>query len=195
MKFLPDRAGRSAGAVLVLALALAGTARGQSPAPAPSATSSGAAGAERLTINDPPVRRIADRLLCQCGGCTGTVHTCPHGINCSVRMYMLNTIRNGLAAGKTEEQVVAGMLREYGPRILAEPPREGFAWLGWLMPYVALLLGVGAVAVVLWRWKASAAEEGEELTGEGSGTASPPAEGAALVERYRSEIDRELAKE
>jgi cytochrome c-type biogenesis protein CcmH len=154
---------------------------------------------QELNMNHPAVRRVADRLLCQCGGCTGTVHTCPHGINCSMRSYMLRTIQNGLAEGKTEDQVVASMLQEYGPRILAEPPREGFAWLGWIMPYVALLLGVGGVAIVLWRWKAGSEgdQEEPEKTPEAAAQTSEPLkiETAVLVEKYRSEIDRELARD
>ena len=147
-------------------------------------------------VNEESFRHITNRLMCQCGGCSYLVLSCNH-INCSSATYISKTVRKALAEGQTEEMILASLADQYGPRVLAEPPREGFTWLGWIMPYVALLLGGGAVAFVLWRWIGSSEEgEVEEANSDAPGSQPPaPEEAAVLVEKYRAEIDRELAKD
>ncbi|MBI3933739.1 MAG: cytochrome c-type biogenesis protein CcmH [Acidobacteria bacterium] len=178
MKFLPKRAVAAAMVLFLSLLAQGGTVRAQS------------AGGE---VNEETFRHITNRLMCQCGGCSYLVLSCNH-INCSSATYISKTVRNALAEGQTEEMILASLADQYGPRVLAEPPREGFTWLGWIMPYVALLLGGGVVALVLWRWKGSVVEEeGEGLEPGDPGIPPPPPEqAAALVAKYRAEIDREL---
>jgi cytochrome c-type biogenesis protein CcmH/NrfF len=85
---------------------------------------------------------------------------------------------------------------QYGAKILPEPPRQGFAWMAWLMPFAALLLGGGAVSYVLWRWKRGAsAEDSVESDAEGAHAAPAEPVPAATVEKYRAQIDRELENE
>ncbi|RIK35505.1 MAG: hypothetical protein DCC55_30150 [Chloroflexi bacterium] len=48
-----------------------------------------------------------------------------------------------LAAGEDAESIKSYFLAQYGPQILGEPPREGFNWLAWILPFVAL--GGGAI--------------------------------------------------
>jgi len=147
-------------------------------------------------VNEETFRHITNRLMCQCGGCSYLVLSCNH-INCSSATYISKTVRKALAEGQTEEMILASLADQYGPRVLAEPPREGFTWLGWIMPYVALLLGGGAVVLVLWRWKGSSNEEeiGEADSSEPNPEPLAPEQAADLVEKYRAEIDRELAKD
>ena len=147
-------------------------------------------------VDEAAFRSITSRLMCQCGGCSYLVLGCNH-INCSSATYISKTVREALAQGRTEEMILASLADQYGPRVLAEPPREGFTWLGWIMPYVALLLGGGAVAFVLWRWKAGSEEsEVEQAEADEPVAAAPPQQQASvLVEKYRDEIDRELARD
>ena len=147
-------------------------------------------------VNEETFRHITNRLMCQCGGCSYLVLSCNH-INCSSATYISKTVRKALGEGQTEEMILASLSDQYGPRVLAEPPREGFTWLGWIMPYVALLLGGGAVAFVLWRWIGSSEEgEVEEANSDAPGSQPPaPEQAAVLVEKYRAEIDSELAKD
>ena len=141
-------------------------------------------------------RRISNRVMCQCGGCTYTAGSCNH-LDCASATYIQKTIRNSLAAGKSEQTILASFVQEYGPRILPEPPREGFTWLGWIMPFVALLLGGGAVSYVLWRWKMEPVPEDPSPSDGGTAGLVLPAAAAGndLVEKYRAQIDRELEKD
>ncbi len=54
---------------------------------------------------------------------------------------MRTLIREKLAAGETEEQIVAYFVSKYGDWILLEPPRRGVLWLVWLAPAGASLVG------------------------------------------------------
>jgi len=55
------------------------------------------------------------------------------------QMRML--IREKLAAGETDEQIVDYFVSKYGQWILLEPPRRGLLWVVWLAPTAALLAG------------------------------------------------------
>ncbi len=50
-------------------------------------------------------------------------------------------VRRQLALGYTKDQVIASFERSYGEFIRLEPKAEGFNWLVWLMPVLALLVG------------------------------------------------------
>ena len=132
-------------------------------------------------------RRISNKLLCQCGSCSYLVLSCNH-LDCSSATYIRRTIKEGLAQGKSEEVILAGFVDQYGPKVLPEPPRVGFGFMAWVMPFVALTLGVFAVMFALTRMRrkpslAGAYPEEPEIE------ATPE-----LVDKYRDQIERETNK-
>lgn len=136
-------------------------------------------------------RRVSNRLLCQCG-CNYMVLSCNH-VDCPSATYIRRTVQTSLAAGKDEDAIVAGFVEQYGAKILPEPPRQGFSWMAWIMPFAVLLLGGGAVSFVLWRWKRGPSEEAfVENLAEPDAESTPPGVHPALVEKYRARIDQEL---
>ena len=139
-------------------------------------------------------RRVSNRILCQCG-CNYMVLSCNH-LDCPSATYIRRTIQTSLAAGKNDDAIVAGFVEQYGAKILPEPPRKGFSWMAWIMPFAVLLFGGGAVSFVLWRWKKgpSAEELGENPAPQEAKTI-PPEVSPALVEKYRARIDQELENE
>jgi cytochrome c-type biogenesis protein CcmH len=57
-----------------------------------------------------------------------------------------------VAACVPEQQIEDELVAQFGPAVLAAPPRKGFHWLAWLLPIVGLV-GAGAViSVLVWRW-------------------------------------------
>lgn len=50
-------------------------------------------------------------------------------------------VRRQVALGYTKEQVIASFERSYGEFIRLEPKAEGFNWLVWLAPMIALVAG------------------------------------------------------
>lgn len=65
---------------------------------------------------------------------------------------MRTFVREKLAEGWTEAQIKQYYVERYGPRILMTPPKRGFYLLGWIGPFVVLVVGGGFVAYVLKRW-------------------------------------------
>ena len=65
---------------------------------------------------------------------------------------MRGVIKERLATGERPEQVVRYFVDKYGEWILLSPPRQGFSLLVWIFPIVAVVVGLGIVALVLRRW-------------------------------------------
>ncbi|MSO20079.1 MAG: hypothetical protein EXQ56_06370 [Acidobacteria bacterium] len=143
-------------------------------------------------------RRISNKLLCQCGSCSYIVLSCNH-LDCSSATYIRRTIKEGMAQGKSEEVILAGFVEQYGPKVLPEPPRVGFAFLAWLMPFLVLGLGAMAVGFALMRLKRKPAVAGnmDEMAAGSMGEIAatpelPPELPPELMEKYRSQIEREM---
>lgn len=64
---------------------------------------------------------------------------------------MRTLIREKLAAGETEDQIIRYFVSRYGEWILLEPPRQGVLWFVWLAPAAALLGGATVVIAYLRR--------------------------------------------
>src|SRR5512143_3762526 len=64
-------------------------------------------------------------------------------------------IRDQLANGWTEQQIIDYFVAQYGERVLAEPQRKGFTSLVWMLPVIAIIFGVMVVWLVLRSWKSS----------------------------------------
>ena len=93
-------------------------------------------------ISDDEVNEIASQMFCPV--CENVpLDVCPTQACHQWR----ETIRMMLAEGATEEEIKAHFVEQYGDRVLAEPPREGFNWLVYVVPPVALAIG----AFILFR--------------------------------------------
>jgi cytochrome c-type biogenesis protein CcmH len=64
---------------------------------------------------------------------------------------MRDLIRERLGNGDSPDQVRAYFVSRYGEWILLAPKREGFNWVAWLLPFAAILGGVGVIGVVVQR--------------------------------------------
>lgn len=67
-------------------------------------------------------------------------------------------IRDQLAAGWNEQQIIDYFVAQYGERVLAEPQRSGFTSLVWVLPVVAVVLGLVVAWQVLKSWRARRAQ-------------------------------------
>ncbi len=100
------------------------------------------ASAQSSAPTDDEVNAIARQLYCPV--CESTpLDVCPTDA-CKEWREQIRTL---LAEGKTEEEIFEYFEQQYGARVLAEPPREGFFWLMYLIPPVIILAGV----VILFR--------------------------------------------
>jgi cytochrome c-type biogenesis protein CcmH/NrfF len=57
-----------------------------------------------------------------------------------------------IAQCKTESEIKADLVANFGAGILAAPPRKGFDLLAWWLPLGGVILGALLVALGVWRW-------------------------------------------
>ena len=91
-------------------------------------------------------------------------------------------IRVRIAAGDSAAQIKAKLVDQFGPAVLAEPPKRGFDLLAWLLPLAAL----GAR-----RSSSSARSRGRGAAGATAASTPPDAELDPDLERR---VDEELAR-
>jgi cytochrome c-type biogenesis protein CcmH len=84
-----------------------------------------------------------------------------------------------IRAGDSKQEIKDKLVEQYGPRILAAPPREGFDLLAWVLPLAGALGGALVLGLAAWRWS-----RGRE----------PPASGPPLDPELERRLDRELAR-
>ncbi len=98
-----------------------------------------------------------------------------------VALRMKRYIRERLAAGASEAQIKAELVDQFGPGVLAEPPKSGFDLLAWLVPFAVLVAGAIGVGLVVWAWSRRREE----------GDTGPP---AALDPELERRVDAELRR-
>jgi cytochrome c-type biogenesis protein CcmH len=87
------------------------------------------------TITIDQVNAVAREMWCPL--CSGVrLDTC----DLKACEQMRQEIAIKLAAGENTESIKKYFLAQYGPQILGEPPRQGFNWIAWILPFAALLV-------------------------------------------------------
>ncbi|HEU5349496.1 MAG TPA: cytochrome c-type biogenesis protein [Ktedonobacterales bacterium] len=102
---------------------------------------------------------------------------------------MRSVIRQQLAEGRSEQQVLDYFSQVYGSDILESPPRQGFTSLIWLMPVLMLVAGVAAVIAFAREWQQQARIAGAVSVEDGADdVALSPDERQALTDLLRREV-------
>jgi cytochrome c-type biogenesis protein CcmH len=150
------------GLCIVALTAFAGAARAQSPV-------------EGVTANE--VNEVAREIWCPL--CSGVrLDSC----ELTACAQMKEEIALMLAEGQDTESIKAYFLEQYGPEVLGEPPREGFNWLAWILPFAALVVG----GVFLWtRLSHMIRPAGQSSESVGDAHAGAP-------DTYEQKLDEEL---
>jgi cytochrome c-type biogenesis protein CcmH len=65
-----------------------------------------------------------------------------------------NQVREKLAAGMSDKDVVAYMVERYGDFVLYRPPVKSTTWLLWFGPFLLLIGGIGVLALKVSRRRA-----------------------------------------
>jgi cytochrome c-type biogenesis protein CcmH len=124
----------------------------------------------------PSAAELESELVCPV--CESTLDTS----NAPVAIRMKAFIRERIAAGDTKSEIKAALVDQFGPAVLAVPPKRGFELVAWLLPLAGLALGAVVVGALAWRW--SHARGGDE----------PPAAGEPLDPVLERRLDDELAR-
>ena len=129
----------------------------------------------------PAVKRVGVKLACLCTACKNTVADCPM-LQCEYSHPARQKIAAQLAQGKSDEEIVKSFIDQQGLQSLAVPPNQGFNSLVWIMPWVAVTLGLLAVWLFIRRHSSKKT------------IASMPQIDPAIVDRYRENIEKDLEK-
>jgi cytochrome c-type biogenesis protein CcmH/NrfF len=102
---------------------------------------------------DPASRfnEIGHQLMCICG-CHQILLECNH-VGCPDSDGMRNELMAAVSRGDSDSLVQQAFVQKYGPTVLAAPTTTGFNRTAWIVPFVALLLGLLAVVTVVRAWK------------------------------------------
>lgn len=154
----------------LLAVCLVVTANAQESTPAASISD--------RAVSDDAVNAVAKQLYCPV--CENIpLDVCP--TQACIQWRAL--IREKLAAGWNEAQIKDYFVAQYGDRVLATPPARGLNWLVYLIPPVAIVLGVYILyrAMRAWQKPVQASQEIEN---------SPAPAGDEYVARLEEELRR-----
>lgn len=127
------------------------------------------------SVLDRKSKEVASVLRCPV--CQGlSVEDSPSGMAQKMRAQ----VRELVAAGYGEEQVVSYFERSYGEFVRLEPTRQGVNWFVWLAPVAGLVVGAGVIFAMLRRGDRGPA---------GASTSDDP-ELAPYLERVREQARR-----
>jgi cytochrome c-type biogenesis protein CcmH len=99
-------------------------------------------------------------------------------------------IRQQIAEGRTDQQIKASLVDEYGSAIVLVPPAAGWSLLIWVLPAGGGVLAVGLLVVVLARRRRLASQDPDQAAAELE--AEVGADAGQLIERRRF-LERSLA--
>jgi len=141
-------------------------------APQPSGPPAGAIDAPRSRpLSGPELDARTNDIggLLRCPVCQGlSVADSPS----SMARNMKAEVRQKLAAGYDQEQILAYFERSYGEFVRLDPPMRGVNWLVWFGPLAVLVAGGGVVAWAVKRSSRNA--DGAAGTGPGSAASELP---------------------
>jgi len=93
---------------------------------------------------------LEHQIKCQCG-CVLDVFTCrTTDFSCAVSPAMHRDVMRLVSGGYDAAEILGAFQSVYGERVLMAPLKQGFNWVGYLMPFAAIV-GAGAVTAGLIR--------------------------------------------
>ena len=125
----------------------------------------------------PTAAELESELVCPV--CETTLDTS----NAPVALRIKAFIRERIAAGDSKSEIKAKLVADFGPAVLAVPPRKGFDWIAWLLPLAGIAVAAVAVSGVAWRWRQARPDD------ERPGVEGEPID-PALERRLDDELDR-----
>ena len=96
-------------------------------------------------------KQIGGKFMCMCG-CNQVLTQCNH-VGCTTSASMLKELDQSVARGDSEQAITQSFVQEFGTTVYAEPPKSGLSLVAWVMPSVYLLVGLGIVILVIFRWR------------------------------------------
>ncbi len=134
------------------------------------------------TLLQAQVNEIKKSLICTCD-CGMTVAACEGAMECTAAAKITAKVENMVAAGQTNDQVLASFVSLYGEKILAAPSKKGFNLTAWILPFILIAL----TGIFLYRKLSMWANSTRRLSETNNGHALKP-----VLQKYEKMLDKEL---
>jgi cytochrome c-type biogenesis protein CcmH/NrfF len=107
--------------------------------------------------------KLGHRMMCACG-CGQILLECNH-VGCQYSDKMRNELLAALTRGggsgssgsgtaaESDDLILQGFVQNYGPTVIAAPTVTGFNRVAWVMPFLALGMGMAFVVLVVRSWR------------------------------------------
>lgn len=129
------------------------------------------------------VEDVTSELVCPCASGL-TVATCQKTLECPLAAKMESLTDELLTEGLTKDEVLSYFVDVYGESILIVPKKEGFALSAWLVPFLAVGLGIATISWLSWRW----ARGRRDVSAEAAVADQPD------LTTYREQVERDLGR-
>src|SRR6476619_6012509 len=106
-----------------------------------------------LGVSDEGARfnSLGHKLMCVCG-CSQILLECNH-VGCTYSDRMRGELMAGLDRGENDDLTLQDFVQKYGPTVLAAPTATGFNRVAWIMPFLALALGLLTTIFIVLAWR------------------------------------------
>ena len=121
---------------------------------------------------------LGHRLMCTCG-CSQLLGECNH-VGCTESGRERNELAAAIAAGDSDQQILASFAAKYGATALAAPRTQGFDLVAWIAPFAVFAAALLGTILLVRRWSIGKAP----AVAQPSGPAMD-----ALREKIRRETD------
>ncbi|SRR6266436_9491961 len=95
--------------------------------------------------------KLGHRMMCACG-CGQILLECNH-VGCQYSDKMRNELTASLDRAESDDLILQGFVQNYGPTVIAAPTVTGFNRVAWVMPFLALGMGMAFVVLVVRSWR------------------------------------------
>jgi cytochrome c-type biogenesis protein CcmH len=132
----------------------------------------------------PELRSLEGELMCPTCGTTLELSNAPAANQ--IRRFVCERA----AAGDSKSEIKDKLVADFGPGVLASPPKKGFDLLAWVLPLLAAGAGAAVLAGLVVRWSRRREPEPKPaVAGE------PSANGRAELDpELEKRLDDELAR-
>jgi cytochrome c-type biogenesis protein CcmH len=92
------------------------------------------------------------------------VSACEGSMECAPAKKITEQVVQMIEKGQSKEEIIQYFVRTNGERILAAPTKKGFNLIAWVLPFLAIILGAGAIYVFIDKcltYKKDTADESE----------------------------------
>lgn len=94
---------------------------------------------------------LGHKMMCVCG-CSQILLECNH-VGCSYSDRMRSELLAAVNNGDSDTNIIQAFMQKYGTAVIAAPTNSGFNRVAWIMPFLALGLGLILVVVVVRAWR------------------------------------------